>query len=51
MRDLLQPSLSGDMTARPIYSAQAGFWDGASDRVVPLMLGLDVASTEEARRA
>ena len=26
MRDLLQPSLSGDLPARPIYSAQAGFW-------------------------
>ena len=26
MQDLLQPSLSGDMPARPIYSAQAGFW-------------------------
>ncbi len=26
MRDLLQPSLSGDRPARPIYSAQAGFW-------------------------
>ena len=26
MKDLLQPSLSGDMPAGPIYSAQAGFW-------------------------